>query len=87
MLVHGRERDDNFLDNFAFSNKAAFHNATVIRSNVHIWGAKRPTAVAGWQCHRRPKEAAECQRQKTPERRCLSFDATKAPESSCTLLT
>lgn len=55
--------------------------------NVHIWGTKRPTAVAGWQCHRRPKEAAECQRQKTPERSCLSVDATKAPESSCTLST
>jgi hypothetical protein len=28
MLVHGRERDDNFLDNFTFSNKAAFHNVS-----------------------------------------------------------
>jgi hypothetical protein len=55
MVVHGRERD-NFLDNFTFSNKAAFRNCTVIRRNVHIWGTKRPTAAAVWQCHRRPRK-------------------------------
>jgi len=48
MVVYGREGDDNFLDNFTFSNKAEFHNGTVNRRNVHIWGTKRPTAVAGW---------------------------------------
>jgi len=37
MVVHGWERDDNFLDNFTFSKRTTFHSGTVNRRNGHIW--------------------------------------------------